>query len=314
MATVPLAHQLDPMPVGSLAPTTFCMSKLQTWRSRAKLTLISISWNMARTSKWFWLRQHQKVPEPWIDLICRDTSKNNTKQLAEVYLDYAKTTIVGNSTDNDNILDCKLRRQDKDLKCRGAGVKSQPVKLYPKRTKAVIRPLTVRNITLSGPYPNNEQHCSILFDVVNPNPDALTSFNAESEPQLLRNKKRDFGVCQYSFPCGSRGSDSSSGHPRCSNDFGHDLNWRFSINDLGILDLYWTISKGHNVTIAAIDTRWSSNLRADRHECGKTCVIDCGSEGCGKCSNGVCSWGGFDRMVDDLTITPRYKWPNIWRA
>jgi hypothetical protein len=237
--------------------------------------------------------------------MCRDSSKNNTSQLSQVYMDYAKTSIIGNSTEKDNILECRLRRQDKDVKCKGAGVGSPPVIVHPKRSNVVIHPLTVRNITLSGPYPNSQENCTILFDIFNPNPSALTSFNTESEPQLIRNTKGDFGVCQYSFACSSTSSDSSIGHPTCSNDFGHDLSWRYSINDLGIVTLDANVNKKYNLTIGATETRWNLHLRADRQNCGRTCIIDCGTEGCGKCSNGVCSWGGFDRMVDDMSFNVR---------
>jgi len=182
------------------------------------------------------------------------------------------------------MLECKSRRQDKDIKCQRGGAGSIPVKVYPQRSNLVISPLT----------------CTILLDLVNPNRDAVTNFNAESQ-HLLKNRKRDFGFCQYSFACSNSGSGGNhlGSRPKCSKDFGHDLSWRYSINDLGIITLDLTVTKSYNLTIGATETWWNLHLRADRQNCGRTCALNCGTQ-CGQCSNGVCTWGGFNRMVDEI--------------
>jgi hypothetical protein len=233
---------------------------------------------------------------------CRDTSKKNTDKTAEIFMDYAKKRIMGNSTESNNLLECRHRRQGKDVKCTGGAVEAAPVEVFAKRSKAVIRPLTVKNITLSGPYHNSQENCSILFNIENPNPTSITSFNAETDPQLLR--KRDFGVCQYTFDCSN---GDPGGKPQCSDDFGHNLWWRYSINDHGIVTLDGSIARTQNLTIGSVTTTWDVHLRGDRQHCdGKTCFIDCGQEACGKCSNGVCSWGEYSRLVDSLGISVRH--------
>jgi hypothetical protein len=233
----------------------------------------------------------------------RDNSKNNTSLLAEIHLDYAKTRLTGNSPKNpgrnDSMLECKFRRQDKDVKCQQGS--TSIIKAYPERSSLVIRPITVRNVTLSGPYPDSPEKCSILVDILNPNSDAIASFNAKNDP-LLKISKRDFGYCKASFDCSFSNGGGNTGAPLdCTKEFGHHMSWNYHINDLGIITLDVRVAKQYNLTVGATETSWSLHLRADRQNCGSTCHLDCGKQ-CGQCSNGVCSWGGFERIVDNINF------------
>jgi hypothetical protein len=233
----------------------------------------------------------------------RNDNKNNISKSAELHLDYAKTRLTAaspkNPGRNDSMLECKFRRQDKDVRCQQG--RGSIIKAYPQRSSVVIRPITVRNVTLFGPYPDGPEGCSILVDILNPNRDAIASFK-NATGLLLRNRKRDFGYCKASFSCSNLDGASGWGTPLdCPKEFGHDMTWNYHINDLGIITLDVRVTNKYNLTVGGMEASWSMYLRADRQKCGSTCHLDCGKQ-CGQCSNGVCSWGGFDRMVDNVNF------------
>jgi hypothetical protein len=201
------------------------------------------------------------------------------------------------------MLSCRFRRQGKDLKCisddtddRGINLDLGPFKIaYPIRSNFAVKPLTVKNITLYGPYPDTTKNCTMDFDVSNPNKEVAAAYKASSA-HLLTKQKRDFGTCSLSFACSRRPhrwNNVNEVLPDCPG-FEHQLVWQWEWDKQGNVDIHLDVISKFPLAVGTMSTWWNLHLNSDPKKCGARC---------GRCSDEVCSWGGFDELIDKMSFS-----------
>jgi hypothetical protein len=112
----------------------------------------------------------------------------------------------------------------------------------------------------------------------------------------MSKQKRDFGTCSLSFAC-SRGphrwDNVNEVLPDCPG-FGHELVWHWEWDKQDNVDIHLDVFSQFPLAVGTMTTWWNLHLKSDPKKCGARC---------GRCSDGVCSWGGFDELIDNMSFS-----------